>query len=492
MSTLRQIQRSSALLQQRNQIWASARRFFSDQKHFFTVDNPYTGEVACTVERISAADAAKKASLSKQTFQSWRNSSRKDRVDLMQNVFRIFKERKAAIAKDITAQMGKPLKQAEHEVNTLVSRGEALCQLSGMAHMPLPLASEDNISRVVHMEPIGPVLLLSPWNYPLITAANTVFHAVLSGCTVMIKHSDRTPLIADVFQTIFEEAGAPKGLVQALQADHDLVHQIIQNPNVALVQFTGSVGGGHKVYQSVAQRFIDVGLELGGKDAAYVMDDCNFEKTVENVIDGAFYNAGQSCCAVERVYVHRSLYKRFLDASVQLANDYVLGDPLDPATSMGPMAQPQAITFLQKQVEEAKAKGAKVLCGGKPTTDKKGKGRFFQPTVVADCDHTMSIIVDESFGPVVAIAPVDNDEQALKLMNDSPYGLTASLWTENSERAEGLGRQLDVGTVFMNRCDFLDPFLPWSGRRDSGKGVSLSALGFTQFLRPKSYNFRKW
>jgi len=315
--------------------------------------------------------------------------------------------------------------------------------------------------------------------------------AVLSGDAVLLKHSDRTPLCADHFQQAFTAAGAPKGLVQAIHVDHDMVAQLARHPSISFVSFTGSVAGGKAVYTNVAQhRFIDVGLELGGKDAAYVADDADMKHAIANVVDGSLYNAGQSCCAVERIYVHRSRYEEFLAGSKQLLSTYVLGDPLQPTTTLGPIAQPKQIDLLKTQVDQAVSKGARLLFGGKPTTDNAGKGRFFEPTLIADCRHDMSIMWDESFGPIVAVAPVDSDQDAIEKINDSPYGLTASVWTQSVQRADTINKQLNVGTVYMNRCYYLDPYLPWSGRQDSGKGISLSKYSFSPYYRTKGYNYR--
>jgi len=372
----------------------------------------------------------------------------------------------------------------------MIARGKGLIPLAekGLAE---EIVSSDGVTlKKIVREPIGPVLTLVPWNYPLLCTLNSVFHGVLSGCPVIIKHSDRSPLVADWFARVFREIGAPAGLVQSLHADHDLIARVVRHPEIAYVTFTGSVSGGRAVYKSVAERFIDVGLELGGKDAAYICFDADVKKAAAGVVDGALYNAGQSCCAVERIYVAKNLYEPFLQEAVRLAKEYVLGDPMEPSTTMGPMAQKDAPAFLSRQVESATQLGARLLFGGKATHDSRERGRFFQPTVLADCNHTMLIMVEESFGPIVAIAPVENDDEAVKLINDSPYGLTASVWSSDRARAERIAAQCDVGTVYMNRCDYLDPALPWSGRRDSGKGIGLCHLGFHPFTRTKGYNFK--
>ncbi|MFL5424202.1 MAG: aldehyde dehydrogenase family protein, partial [Myxococcales bacterium] len=261
---------------------------------------------------------------------------------------------------------------------------------------------------------------------------------------------------------------------------------------IGYVSFTGSVRGGHEVYRAVAaSRFIDVGLELGGKDPAYVAPDADLSYAIENLVDGAFYNAGQSCCGIERVYVHASVYDRFLEGALaEMRKQLKMGDPLDAATTLGPMAQPDAPSKLAAQVDEARGKGGRVLCGGKATAV-GGKGRFFDPCLVADASHKMhGLMVEESFGPILGVASVADDDEAVRLMNDSPYGLTASIWTRDQERAFRVGSQIETGTFFMNRCDYLDPQLPWTGVKDSGKGNSLSRYGFLSVTRRKSFHLR--
>jgi acyl-CoA reductase-like NAD-dependent aldehyde dehydrogenase len=307
---------------------------------------------------------------------------------------------------------------------------------------------------------------------------------------VLIKHAVRTALCGEAFARCFSAAGAPEGLVTAVDATHATTARILARPEVSFVSFTGSVRGGHEVYAEAARRFIDAGLELGGKDPAYVAADADFDHAVANLVDGAFYNAGQSCCGIERIYVHSQLYDRFVEAAVAEVKKLRMGDPLDAQTTLGPLAQPGAPEKLAAQVEEARAKGGRVLCGGAPTRH-EGKGRFFDPCVVADATHAMhGLMVEESFGPVVGIARVKDDDEAVRLMNDSPYGLTAAIWTRDQERAFRIGAQVETGTFFMNRCDYLDPSLPWTGVKDTGKGMSLSRYGFLSLTRRKSFHLR--
>lgn len=469
---------------------AFSRRCLSTSTKYCVVDNPYTGEVHCKIPYLSSEQITKVVDQSASTQKDYyKNSTLDSRIELCKKFMNEMKANSESIAADITRQMGKPLKQAKGEVNGLIERATAMIELA-----PKALADEilpkTGFFRKLAREPVGVVLCIAPWNYPLLTAVNCVVPAILAGNSVLLKHSKVTPQCADAFEQAFLSAGAPQGLVKALHSSHDGVGQVLARKEVGYVHFTGSVSGGHQVYETASKRFIDAGLELGGKDPAYVAADADLDFSVENVIDGAFYNAGQSCCGIERVYIHRSLYKDFVAKSIEALKGYHLGDPMDAKTNMGPMAQASSLDFLAEQVRDAVARGGKLVAGGKPTKDAAGKGRFFEPTLVIDCDHTMSLMVEESFGPVLAVRAVDSDEEAVKYMNDSPYGLTASIWTKDIDRAHRLAPQIETGTVFLNRCDYLDPYLAWTGVKDTGKGISLSRHGYNALTRVKSYHFR--
>jgi acyl-CoA reductase-like NAD-dependent aldehyde dehydrogenase len=346
-----------------------------------------------------------------------------------------------------------------------------------------------SFERRIVREPLGVVLDLPAWNYPLLTAVNCVVPAVVAGNAVVLKHSPRSPLCGPHFADAFADAGAPAHVVQAIQCDHPTSERMVGDERVDHVVFTGSVFGGHRIAQAAARRFLHPCFELGGNDPAYVAPDCDLEKTVENVVDGAMYNAGQSCCAVERVYVHRSVYSRFVEMAEALVRAYVMGDPAHAETTLGPIAQPHHVGELEALVAEAHARGARVVAGGAKATV-GGRGRFFEATLLAGGDPAMQLMQKESFGPILPVLPVESDDEAVERMNDSRLGLTASVWTRDRDRAARLARALECGTVFMNRCDYLDPALPWSGWKDSGRGVSLSALGYDALTRPKAVHFR--
>jgi acyl-CoA reductase-like NAD-dependent aldehyde dehydrogenase len=456
----------------------------------FRIDNPYTGEIVAERRFLSPSEIGRLVERAARAQRAWARTALAERVALCERFCAAFEQDGERIATEITRQMGKPLQQARGEVKTALVRARHMMSIAPQALADEPLPDKDGFTRFIRHEPVGVVLDISAWNYPLLITVNVVVPAVLAGDSVLIKHATRTALCGEAFERAFAAAGAPEGLVSALHADHDVCARIIGRPEIGYVSFTGSVRGGHEIYREVSARFIDAGLELGGKDPAYVAPDADLDHAIANLIDGAFYNAGQSCCGIERVYVHRSLYDRFVEGAVAEVGKLHMGDPMDPATTLGPMAQPGAPEKLEAQAEEARAKGGRVLCGGR-AVKVGGKGRFFDPCVVADATHEMhGLMVEESFGPILGISKVADDDEAVRLMNDSPYGLTAAIWTRDPERAVRIGAQIETGTFFMNRCDYLDPALPWTGVKDSGKGNSLSRYGFLSLTRRKSFHLR--
>ena len=455
------------------------------------IDNPYTGETVAERRFLSDSEVEGLVTRSFRAHKAWARTPLPDRIALCERFCQELEKDSDRIAREVTAQMGKPLSQARGEVKTTLVRARTLMSLAAEALRDEPLPPLPGFTRFIRHEPVGVVLDISAGNDPLLITVNLVVPAVLAGNAVIIKHANRTALCGDAFARAFEKAGAPESLIVAVDATHETCARIIARPEIGFVSFTGSVRGGHEVYREGARRFIDVGLELGGKDPAYVAPDADLDHAIANIVDGAYYNAGQSCCGIERIYVHASVYDRFVEGALAEVRKYQLGDPLQPTTSMGPMAQPGAPEKLEQQIQEARGKGGRVLCGGKPVHDAAGKGRFFDPALVVDANHSMhGLMVEESFGPVVGVQKVADDDEAVRLMNDSPYGLTAAIWTRDQERAFRVGAQIETGTFFMNRCDYLDPLLPWTGVKDTGKGMSLSKYGFLSVTRRKSFHLR--
>lgn len=444
-----------------------------------SVDNPFTGQNEVTIEQASEAEIGKVLDAAQETARELRRMSVEERVALCEGALAKMEANAEQIAEDITKQMGKPLSQSRGEVKGMAGRWRHMTSIAKEALADIVLPAKDGFDRRIAKDPLGVVLDLPAWNYPLLTAVNAVIPALLAGNAVVLKHSPRTPLCGGHFADAFGDKW-----VRTFFADYPTTEKIVADPRVDGVLFTGSVLGGHKIQAAAKDRFIPVGLELGGNDPAYVAADADLKNTVENVVDGAIYNAGQSCCAVERVYVHASLYDAFVDACEPLVRAYVTGDPKDDKTTLGPIAQPWHPKELDELVADATKNGAKLVVGG------KSEGRFFPATLLRDVPQNAKLMQQEAFGPILAIHRVENDEEALAKMNDSSLGLTASVWTKDKQRAERMARQLDFGTVYMNRCDALDPALPWVGAKDSGRGVTLSALGFDQLTRPKALHFR--
>ena len=391
------------------------------------------------------------------------------------------------LGEELTRQMGRPISQSPSEIERgLHERATYMCDIAEPTLSDLKLPEKDNFNRFIRREPLGVVLVIAPWNYPWLTSVNAVVPALLAGNSVILKMAAQTPLVAERYAEAFRAAGLPDGVFQFLHLDHDQTARVIRDPSISFVAFTGSVGGGHAVQQAAAGRFIGTGLELGGKDPAYVRADAPLAATVENLVDGAFFNAGQSCCAVERIYVARSVYQPFVEAFVTLTKQYRLGNPLERETTLGPMVRAAAADAVRKQVADAASRGARRLVSMK---DSPGTP-YLPPEVLTEVNHEMAIMTEETFGPAIGIMAVSGDEEAIALMNDSRYGLTASIWTTDPEAALRVGDRVETGTWYMNRCDYLDPALAWTGVKDSGRGCTLSRLGLEAFTRPKSFHLR--
>jgi len=393
------------------------------------------------------------------------------------------------IVPELAWQMGRPTRYGG-EFGGVKERVTYMVGIAERALAPVIADDKPGFRRYVKKDPLGVVMVIAPWNYPYLTAVNTIVPALMAGSTVILKHAAQTLLVGERFSQAFDKAGLPKHVFQNLVMSHGQTEKLLGSGKIDHVNFTGSVAGGRAIEKAAAGTFMTLGLELGGKDPAYVLPDAKLDHAVANLVDGAFYNSGQCCCGIERVYVHEKVYDEFVEGFVAETKNYVVGNPLDQATTMGPMAQSRFADFIREQKAEALRKGAKAHIGMKVENDREGSP-YLAPEVLTNVDHQMSVMREESFGPIVGIMKVRNDDEAIALMNDSPYGLTASIWTRDTDHAAAIGDRIETGTVFMNRCDYLDPALVWTGVKDTGKGAALSAIGYDNLTRPKSYHLRE-
>ena len=447
--------------------------------------SPVDGSVY--VERPLASDAAIESTLVKAVSAqaAWKRIPVSERAGVCRRMVAWCVSRADELGAELAWQMGRPIAYAPNELKRgFQERAQYMCGIAEEALAPISVTAG---ARFIVREPLGVVLVVAPWNYPWLTSVNAVVPALLAGNSVVLKMAQQTPLVAERYAEAFAAAGLPPGVFQFLHVSHEQTARMIADPRIAFVAFTGSVEGGHAVQRAAAQRFIAAGLELGGKDPAYVRADADLSSAIENLVDGSYFNSGQSCCGVERIYVEKSVFPKFVEGFADLARQYKLGNPLDAKTTLGPMVRASAADQVRAQIGAAVAKGAKALL---KLPDREGTP-YLPPEVLVDVDHRMEVMTEETFGPVVGIMPVDGDAAAISLMNDSRYGLTASIWTRDADAALAIGAEIETGTCFMNRCDYLDPALAWTGVKDSGRGCTLSRLGLEAFTRPKSFHFRK-
>ena len=452
--------------------------------------SPVDGSVYVERETASAEQIQQTLRAAVEAQKLWKNTPIAQRQALCSKAVDAFVARKAEIAEELTWQMGRPISQAPGEVGGFEERARYMIKIADTALAEVKPEAKDGFTRYIKREPLGVVFVLAPWNFPYMTSVNAIIPALLAGNTVVLKHSAQTPLCAERLQQAFSEAGLPDNVFQYLHLSHSDTEAVIQSPEVNFVAFTGSVAGGEMVERAAVGRFIGVGLELGGKDPAYVRKDANLQHAIETITDGAIFNSGQSCCGIERVYVDKTVYEEFVDGVVALARSYKLGRPDDADTNLGPLVKSSAAEFVRGQIDEAVAAGAKALVDAESFAANQPETQYLAPQVLIDVDHSMRIMTEETFGPVIAIMAVSGDEEAIKLMNDSEFGLTAAVFTQDKNAAIEIGNQIETGTWFMNRCDYLDPALAWTGVKNSGRGCTLSSVGFEHMTRPKSYHLK--
>ena len=452
--------------------------------------SPIDGSVYVERPLATASEIERALSRAQQAQHAWRNVEVRERAKVLSRFCDEFERRTQEIATELTWQMGRPSRYTPNEVRGTLERARYMIDIAPQSLADIDPGSKENFKRYIRREPLGVVLTIAAWNYPYLIAVNSVVPALMAGNSVILKHSAQTPLCAERFAQCLEAAGLPDGVFQALHLSHADTERIIQDARIDFIAFTGSVAGGHSVQRAAAERFVGVGLELGGCDPVYVRHDADVANAIENIVDGAYFNSGQSCCGLQRIYVHGRVYDEFVSGFVELTSKYVLGNPLQADTTLGPVVRASAADTIRQQM------AATVAAGGKPVIDEKrfamsdAGSAYLAPQVYLDVDHSMPVMREEVFGPVAGIMQVDSDERAIALMNDSVFGLTAAIWTTDLEAAESIGGRVQTGTWFMNRCDYLDPALAWVGVKDSGRGCTLSSIGYEQLTRPKSFHLR--
>ncbi|WP_223528911.1 aldehyde dehydrogenase family protein [Pseudomonas sp. GL-R-19] len=452
--------------------------------------SPVDGRVYVEREVADAQQVEQALTAAANAQASWQRRSLSERAAYCSAAVDAMLSMQADIVPELAWQMGRPVRYGAGELRGFAERARHMIAIAPQALAAVEPAPKAGFRRYIKREPLGTVLVVAPWNYPYLTAVNTIIPALMAGNSVILKHASQTLLVGERFAEAMRRAKLPEGLFQNLLLNHVSTGAIIACGRVQQVNFTGSVEAG-KVMESVASgQFLGMGLELGGKDPAYVRADANLEQAVENLVDGSFFNSGQSCCAVERIYVDQKIFPVFVERFAELTRQYVLGNPLDEATTLGPLVTPGAAFFVRGQIAEAMAQGATALIDPQAFPADVPGSAYLAPQVLVDVTHQMSVMRDESFGPVVGIMPVASDEEAIALMNDSEFGLSASIWTRDLAAAERLGNEIATGTVFMNRCDYLDPALAWTGVKNSGRGVTLSPLGYEHLTRAKSFHLR--
>ncbi|EFP93417.1 hypothetical protein PGT21_014712 [Puccinia graminis f. sp. tritici] len=418
------------------------------------------------------------------------------RQTIVKKALGLLSSKQDELARELTEQMGRPIAYTAKEIQTAVNRSEYLLKISDKIFADTPGEPEQGFKRYIRKEPVGPVLIIFAWNYPYLILVNSLIPALLAGNSVILKPSPQTPTIAEHFRSIFIEAGLPKDVITFFHSGgmHSKIPQIaIRSPLVKLICFTGSVEGGLAVQTAAAGRVVPVGLELGGKDPAYIRQDVDLDWAASEIVDGALFNSGQSCCSVERVYVHESICQQFVLAIQTVLKSYRLGDPFDPKTHLGPVISSQSRKVIEEQIKDAVREGAKdVTPENDSFTNLPAHGNFIKPTLLVNVNHQMRVMKEETFGPVIPVMSVKDDQEAIELMNDSEFGLTASIWTKDLKLAEELTQEIEAGTVFVNRCDFPAADLAWTGWKNSGKGVTLSQFGFDQFTKLKSIHLKSY
>jgi acyl-CoA reductase-like NAD-dependent aldehyde dehydrogenase len=453
--------------------------------------NPATEEPVSELAEDSPATVADKYARARRAQPSWGRAPLSDRIAAVRRFRDLLGTHKADLALTLTREMGKPIKQAHNELNAMPGRIDFFLQHTAAVLSDEVVLSEGNgpvpkLEETIRHEPLGVVANISAWNYPYFVGSNVFVPALLTGNTVLYKPSEHATMTGLRIAQLLVEAGIPADAFIPVVGAGEVGRALLEQP-LDGVFFTGSHGTGKRIAESVAGRLVKTQLELGGKDPTYVCDDVDAKNAAESLADGAFYNTGQSCCSVERIYVHRKIAASFIEAFLATVRGFVVGDPEDERTYIGPLARKEQLAVLDAQVADARQRGARVLVGGGRL---ERKGWYYDPTVLVDVNHQMQVMREESFGPVIGIQVVSDDDQAVRMMNDTEYGLTAGVYSADRNRAEAILRRVDAGSVYWNCCDRVSPRLPWTGRKHSGMGSTLSTYGIRAFLQPKAWHLR--
>lgn len=451
--------------------------------------SPVDGRIYAERPALTLAEAEAVAARARAAQPGWAARPLSERIALVKAGVAKLNEMKDRVVEELAWQMGRPTRFGG-EFGGVNDRTNYMAEIAEKTLAPTVVEDSERFCRMLAREPVGVVFIIAPWNYPYLTTINTLVPALIAGNTVVLKHATQTMLVGERLVEAFVEAGVPEDVFQNVYLTHDVTEELLRNRAFNFVNFTGSVGGGAAIERAAAGTFTGLGLELGGKDPGYVMEDADLDAAVDSLMDGAMFNAGQCCCGIERIYVHESLYEAFVEKAVAWVKALKLGNPFDADSTLGPMANKRFAHVVREQVAEAIAEGATALIDPALFPEDDG-GAYLAPQILVNVNHEMRVMREESFGPVVGIMPVANDEEAIAAMNDSPYGLTCSLWTQDVDRAAAIGARIETGTVFMNRCDYLDPALCWTGCKDTGRGAALSTLGYYSVTRPKSYHLKK-
>ena len=451
---------------------------------------PIDNSIYVEREYASTDEIENALSFAKKSFQQWRQTPLSERKKIISLFVDNFLKNNDEIEDQLCRQMGRPISQCGGEMRGFEERARYMIEKSDQALESIISKKDNEFDNFISKDPLGTIFIIAPWNYPYNTSVNSVVPSLLAGNCVILKHSSQTPLCAEQLDKASKISGMPKGVFQFLHLDHNSTSKIIADNRIDHVLFTGSVSGGRQIKKAIGERFINAGLELGGKDPAYVRKDCNLEHAIENLADGAFYNSGQSCCGIERIYVDNTVYDDFIEGIKTFSEKYILEDPLKKETNLGPVVRLSAAKFIRAQIKDAISNGATDIINKVNFKIDEESNCYVSPSVLINVNHSMNFMMNETFGPSVGIMKVADENEAAQLMNDSPYGLTACVWTSDKEFALSFGKRINTGTFFMNRCDYLDPGLAWTGVKDTGIGVTLSVLGFDHVTRAKSYHYR--